>query len=255
ARFSNIAGTSFSDADRLGSTIVDLGNNFATTESEIVEMSQRLAAAGSQAGLSEGEIMGLATAMSSVGIEAQAGGTAMTQTFNEIDAAVREGGDSLEGWAELAGTSAAEFADAWRNDPAEAVDLVIQGLAGINESGGDVAGTLDDLGIKGIRQADVMRRLASASEVAGDAMAMGNEAFAENSALTEEAAIRYETTAMKIKTAWASVQDMFITAGAAIAPVVGDIADAIGELADWFGRLPDPVLQGVAALSGIAGVA
>lgn len=254
ARFSNIAGTSFSDADRLGSTIVDLGNNFATTESEIVEMSQRLAAAGSQAGLSEGEIMGLATAMSSVGIEAQAGGTAMTQTFNEIDAAVREGGDSLEGWAELAGTSAAEFADAWRNDPAEAVDLVIQGLAGINESGGDVAGTLDDLGISGIRQADVMRRLASASEVAGDAMAMGNDAFAENSALSEEAAIRYETTAMKIKTAWASVQDMFITAGAAIAPAVGDIADMVGDLADTFAGLPDPVLQSITAISGIAGV-
>ncbi|MDN6534940.1 MAG: phage tail tape measure protein, partial [Yaniella sp.] len=255
ARFSNIAGTSFSDADRLGSTIVDLGNNFATTETEIVEMSQRLAAAGSQAGLSEGEIMGLATAMSSVGIEAQAGGTAMTQTFNEIDAAVREGGDSLEGWAELAGTSASEFADAWRNDPAEAVDLVIQGLARVNESGGDVAGTLDDLGISGIRQADVMRRLASASEVAGDAMAMGNDAFAENSALSEEAAIRYDTAAMKIKTAWASIVDAAITAGSSLAPIVGDVAEMAGTVADAFGKLPDPVLGAVTALSGVAGTA
>jgi len=255
ARFSNIAGTSFSDADRLGSTIVDLGNNFATTESEIVEMSQRLAAAGSQAGLSEGEIMGLATAMSSVGIEAQAGGTAMTQTFNEIDAAVRKGGDSLDGWAELAGTTASEFADAWRNDPAEAIDLVIQGLAGVNESGGDVAGTLDDLGISGIRQADVMRRLASASDVAGDAMAMGNEAFAENSALTDEAAIRYDTAAMKIKTAWASIVDVAITAGSALAPVVGNVAEMAGSVADAFGKLPDPVLGAVTALSGVAGVA
>lgn len=39
ARFSNITGTSFSDVDKLGSSLVDLGNNFATTESEILEMS------------------------------------------------------------------------------------------------------------------------------------------------------------------------------------------------------------------------
>ena len=139
ARFSNITGTSFSDVDKLGSALVGLGNNFATTESEILHMAQRLAAAGTQAGLSEGEIMGLATAMSSVGIEAEAGGTAIMQTFNNIDSAVRQGGDALDGWAELAGTTASEFAEAWRNDPAQAVDLVVQGLARVDQSGGDVA--------------------------------------------------------------------------------------------------------------------
>lgn len=70
---------------RLGSVIVDLGNNFATTESEIVAMGTRLASAGKLAGLTEPEIMALAAAMSSVGIEAEAGGTAMTQTLNAIE--------------------------------------------------------------------------------------------------------------------------------------------------------------------------
>ena len=89
--------------DRLGSVIVDLGNNFATTESEIVAMGTRLASAGKLAGLTEPEIMALAAAMSSVGIEAEAGGTAMTQTLNAIEKAVAKGGDDLAEFARYRG--------------------------------------------------------------------------------------------------------------------------------------------------------
>ena len=81
AKIGNILGLTSKDYSRFGSSVVDLGNNFATTERDIVEMSNRLAAGGKLAGLTAPEILGLATAMSSVGIEAEAGGTAMTQTL------------------------------------------------------------------------------------------------------------------------------------------------------------------------------
>jgi len=70
AKFANITNMSAKDYDKLGSTIVALGNNFATTEADIVAMSTRLAATGELAGLSQSQILSLATAMSSVGIEA-----------------------------------------------------------------------------------------------------------------------------------------------------------------------------------------
>lgn len=254
ARFSNITGTSFSDVDKLGSVVVDLGNNFATTESEILAMSERVAAAGTQAGLTDGEIMGLATAMSSVGIEAQAGGTAMTQTFNEIDTAVRDGGESLEGWAELAGVSAQEFSDAWQEDPATAITMMIEGLGEVASQGGDVNGTLEDLGIQGIRQADTLRRLAGASDLVGESLKVGNAAFEENSALAEEAALRYETVEAKISVAWNNIKDAAITAGETILPVVGDVADIVGDLASGFSDLPPAVSGGITAISGVAGV-
>lgn len=61
---------------KFGSALVALGNDGASTEAEILSMAQRIAGAGVQVGLSEGEILGLASALSSVGIEAEAGGSA-----------------------------------------------------------------------------------------------------------------------------------------------------------------------------------
>ncbi len=96
ARFANITQMSQKDFDKLGSSIVDLGNNFATTESEIVEMALRLAGAGHQVGMSEGQILGLATALSSVGIEAEMGGSALSKALVKMQNAVEMGSGKLQ---------------------------------------------------------------------------------------------------------------------------------------------------------------
>ena len=73
AKFTNITQMSQKDFNRLGSTIVALGNNMATTEADIVSMAMRLAGAGKQVGMTEADIMSFSAALSSVGIEAEAG--------------------------------------------------------------------------------------------------------------------------------------------------------------------------------------
>ena len=87
ARFGNIVKLEESNYERLGSTIVDLGNKFATTETEIAEMATRLAATGELVGLSEADILGMATALSSLGIEAEAGGSAASKLFKKLETA------------------------------------------------------------------------------------------------------------------------------------------------------------------------
>ena len=105
ARFANITQMSQKDFDKLGSSIVDLGNNFATTEAEIVEMALRLAGAGKQVGMSESQILGLATALSSVGIEAEMGGSALSKAMVKMQNAVEMGGKKLNAVLDKTGLS------------------------------------------------------------------------------------------------------------------------------------------------------
>lgn len=84
AKFANVTQMSANDYGKLGSTIVDLGNNFATTEEDIVEMATRLASTGEITGLSESQILALATTLSSLGIEAEAGGTSISKLLKKV---------------------------------------------------------------------------------------------------------------------------------------------------------------------------
>lgn len=257
ARFTNIMGSVGKHGEeaysRVGSAMVALGNNFATTESEINSMAMRLAGAGAQINMTEGDVLGLAAAMSSVGIEAEAGGTAMSTVMKKVDSAVRDGGDSLADFAKVAGLSAEEFAAKWRSSPSAALDLFVQGLGKVKESGGSVSETLTELGIKGIREQDTMLRLAGAAGILGDALATGNEGFKQNSALIDEATQRYQTAESRIKIAWNGIKDSAITAGAVMLPVVANIADGVAKTAEAIGSLPAPVLGATTAIAGLAG--
>ena len=213
AKIANITGLTSDEYQRFGSSVVALGNNFATTESDIVSMANRLAASGTLAGLTNQEILGLATAMSSVGIEAEAGGTAMTQTLAAIESAVAAGGEDLQKFATVAGESAQEFADKWKNHPIEAIQDFIRGLGKLDEKGESATMVLDDMQLSGVRQSNMLKSLALAADTMTGAVDLSNRAWNENTALTNEASTRYETTESKLKMLKNQVVDMAIDFG------------------------------------------
>ena len=256
ARFANITGTSADNYSRLGSVIVGLGNNFATTEKEITEMATRLASAGTLAGLSESEILALSAAMSSVGIEAEAGGTAMTQTLNAIETAVVKGGDSLNEFARIAGMSSSEFSSAWETDAVGALQSFIAGLGALDSQGESAVLVLDDLGLTGVRQANMLKSMALASEQLGEAVNLASQEWETNSALTNEASKRYATAQSKLTMMQNAYKNLKVAIGDAYTPALQKAYSEGTKLlnaASQFVKQNPALVNAVVAFTGVMG--
>lgn len=238
AKFANITQLDPSKYSNLGSSIVELGNNFATTEKEIVEMGLRLAGTGKVVGLTDPQILGLATAMSSVGIEAEAGGSAFSRVMQKINTQVLSGGEDLWKFAKIAGKSADEFAASWKKNPQEAIIDFVKGLKRFKEEGKDVTAHLQDIGIESVREIDTLQRLAGAGDLLGDAFKSANKGFSENKALMNEANKRYETTASKLQMLKNQVNDVAIEFGG---PLIDALRDGL--------EASRPFIKGVADLA------
>ena len=240
AKVANIMGLSSDDYSRFGASVVDLGNNFATTEKDIVMMANRLAAGGKLAGLTAPEILGLATAMSSVGIEAEAGGTAMTQTLTAIGNAVslttKDSADDLALIAKVAGTTSEEFQQAWKEKPAEALQSFIKGLNTAREKGANMDAILMKLGMTGVRQGNMLKSLALSSDKMSAAVNRSNQAWKENTALTNEANKRYETTESQLKMFRNQLTDIAIEFGG---PLIKALREGLNAAKPWIENLSE----------------
>ena len=239
AKFANITKMSAKDYSKLGSTVVALGNNFATTEADIVAMAQNLASTGTQVGMSQSDIMALATALSSVGLEAQAGGTAFSKALSKIQLAVETNSENLKKWADVAGMSTQDFAKLFKEDATEALKVFIQGLSKCGGETESAIKVLDDMGITETRMRDALLRSANASETFTKALKIGNEAWEDNTALTNEANRRYNDLKSKIAIVLNKLKDMSVSLGNRLMPSIEKIITKLENWIEKFQSLSD----------------
>jgi len=262
AKFMNIMGTSQDRVSNLGSTLVELGNHFATTERDILDMGKNLAGAGRQIGLSESAVLGIATALSSVGIEAEKGGSAFSKVMIKMALAVdsmdTSAGSKLSEFAGVAGMTAESFANMFKSHPEQAIAAFVEGLGTASEKGETAIGILQEMGIKEVRLRDTLLRAGGAYKLFNEAVNMGNKAFKENTALQHEFNIFNETTASKLERAKNKMTDLAIEAGGKLLPVIADllgksgyVVDGIKGLIEGFSNLPEPMQKTAFALTAI----
>lgn len=199
AKFANVTKMLPESYSNLGSVVVALGNNFATTEADIVSMATKLAASGELVGMSEAQIMAVSTAMSSVGIEAEAGGSAMAKLMKSVQIATELGGKSLNQYAKVANMTASEFQEAFGEDALAATSAFINGLNDTERNGKSAIAILDEMGLTEVRLSNTILSLANANGVMSDAVMTANDAWRENTALSNEAAQRYATTESQVE--------------------------------------------------------
>lgn len=245
AKFANIVNMADYGADgisnweRLGSVVVDLGNNFATTEADIVEMATRLASTGSLVGLTESQIMALATAMSSVGIQAENGGSTMAKLLKKMQLAVELNSGALEDYAAVAGMTGEQFRDTFENDAVVALSAFIDGLTDTERNGRSAIAILDDMKLSEVRLSNTVLALAGADGVMTEAIDTANEAWDEHNALAIEAGKRYETVESQAQIMKNALSELGITAYEELRdPLVGtidQITNGLWELNDYVG--------------------
>lgn len=257
AQFMNVMKTGADQVDEIGNTLVALGNKGASTEAEIMALTQRLAGAGALVGATEQDVLALASAMANLGIPPELGGGAMQRVFLELYDAASQGEEGIAGFAEVAGMSAAKFAAAWSDDPVAAFDAFVQGLGRVGSEGGNVVETLRSLGLEGTQNEQVLLRLSGSGDMLTKTLQQSREEWVENTALVDEYGERAKTTAAQIQITWNKVKDAGIEAGEALLPVLQATGTVVGTLADSFAALPDPiqsVVVGGTALAAVAGL-
>ena len=261
AQFYNIMNQDLSTVDRFGAALVDLGNNSATSESKIMDMASRIAGSASQIGLTSQQVLALATSLSSVGIEAEMGGSAISTIMTNIDKEVALNGKHLKTWASTAGMSSKEFKKAWETDTMSAIQAVVKGMSEVRDEGGNLNVLLEELGVKNIRQTDTMKRLSNASDLLTNSLQIANNAWEQNSALTTESDKRYNTTAAKLGQVKETLKEVAVDLGEVMLPIIKDFADKLKELTDKFTSLDDgqkktilTILAVVAAIAPLLGI-
>ena len=244
AQLYNVMGSDINTVDQFGAALVALGNNAATTEADILNMSTRIASSGSQVGLTEQQVLALATTLSSVGLEAEGGGSAISAVITQIDKDVALNSNTLKTWADVAGISVKDFKNLWENDAMTAIQKVVAGMGDASAGGENLNVILDELGVTSLRQTDTMKRLSSASELMSDMVDISNTSWKENTALTTESSKRYETTAAKMQQLKNTVTELCSKLGEILLPIIQKICDGLSSFVNWLTNL-SPTMQKV----------
>jgi len=240
ARIAGIMTEPIKNIDRMGSVIVELGNNSRATEADIVSFANRIAGAGKVAGLTTAEVFAFGAAFASVGVKAERGGTAVSKALIKMGVAVADGGEQLEEFADIAGFTSDEFIKVYKKEgPGKAFALFIEGLGKAGLKG---AAILKELELGNQRIVQSFLSVGGATGILTEKLEMASQEWIDNTALLKEAEERFKTTASKIKLLINNIVEIGRRIGdtllPALRPLIDDLKEIIQNIGEWIKENP-----------------
>lgn len=241
--------------ENLSSAILYAGVNSVATDREIVAMSESIASAGAQSGMSADQVIGLSTALASLKVRPEEARGVILRLFRTIDMEVSKGGPLLNDFASVLGivgdasaTAGEKTAQLWKQDSSKFFTSFIEGA----QATGDLNGVLSALGITNTREINVISKLAGSTDVMTKAMADARKEYLLGQYANKAFATSQDDLASKFKMLEAAANEFQASFGEAIAGPVGFFVDALKQIAKVGAIIPGPIKAIAVALGLVA---
>ncbi len=255
ARFITVTRGSVSDVDKYASALVALGNTSAATESEILNFAVRLGGSTALFNITGQQALGIATALKSVGIEAEAGSSSIQRALSGINKAIGDGGQKMQVLAQITGTSTAEIKNRFKTDASGVLRDFAAGLAKIEKNGGDVTKALAFFGLTGVRDIQVVGALSKNVDLLDEKIRQATVGFSENAALNAEFKAQVGTLANQYQLFQNKLFALGKVIGEKLAPTLIKLFDILGAGLEFLSSNPTLTLfiGSIAALAAVVG--
>lgn len=267
--------------DNFADSLVRLGNSEPALESDIMAITARFGAMAHIVGMTPDQILAVATAATATGQKAEAAGGALQRLLGGIETKVsgvsdamrnlddlsdediadfESAKDNLEEFANVAGMSAEEFAQAWEYDAAGAFQSFIEGLKKYGDEGGSVQALLyDKLGYHNVRDLQLLQGLTNTTQVMTDSLKMSENAWngvSDQWGAAGDAAREAEKKAQgfsgQLQILKNNGQHMADMLGETLLPVMQQLTGIVGDGVKWFDELGDGAKMAALGMAAIA---
>lgn len=238
--------------EALGSSILNVGINSVATETEIINTTNQIAAAGQQAGFTADQIIGLAASYASLGVAPEAARGTTIRFFSEINTAIAEGGEELETFAKLSGKTSSQFAQDWQANAGTAFLDLLDGMQAVQASGQNLETILRSMGITAVRDINALLKLSQNAEIVGESFGYAAQGFSDATQLGAAFEVQAATLASQLQMLMNALQGFFAELGESSVPILSDL---VAGMTDFIGVLTElaknPAIQTAGVIAGV----
>lgn len=228
-RILTLTGEGVPAINQFASALVDLGNNAAASEAEILGVATRVGGAVGAFKASGAGVLGISTALKSMGKQAEEAGSTVGRVFLSIDQSIKNGGKEFKNLQRITGMTGDQLKKTFKEDSTQVFQAFINGMRRIQDSGGNVTRELGKFDLQGVRVQSTIATLINKNHLLNENMERSAKAWNDNTALQKEADEAMTSLSSGLATTKNIVFAFAQEVGENLAPIISFFIEQVGE--------------------------